>query len=267
MNLLVAGADQVDAGKTTFTVGLLARTGARGFKPRAGNSYWFDHDDYQRATSEGRLYGKDARRLAAASHGDESPEDLNPIHRLWHPSAGGGTGLLGMDHEQFLVDRVGDGYVVNGTVDLPESVATRLPLDHAPRVTSGPDFNDLMGAMHLPALEQLADEIAATQRAVVESYADVARPLDGFEPDAVAVVEPGRARFYDGTRYAKACDIVTGSPDEGQLEERVGNVVDLVERTSAVRLPALDSDDRADPAAVAEAYDHAYDALLATAFD
>jgi predicted P-loop ATPase/GTPase len=113
----------------------------------------------------------------------------------------------------------------------------------------------------------VAEDIAAAKRAVVESYGDVARPLSGLEPDAVAVVEPGRARFYDGRRYAKACEIASGSPEEGQLEERVGNVVDLIERTSAVRLPALTSDERRDPAAVAEAYDHAYDALLATAFD
>ena len=267
MNLLVAGADRVDAGKTTFTVGLLERTGARGFKPRAGNNYWFDHDDYERATSEGRLYGKDAKRLAAATTADVSPEAINPVHRLWHPSAGAGTGLLGREHEQFVVDRVGEEFVVNGTVDLPPSVEERLPLENAPRVTSVTDFNDLMATMHVPALEGVAEDIAASKRAVVESYGDVARPLSGLEPDAVAVVEPGRARFYDGRRYAKACEIASGSPEEGQLEERVGNVVDLIERTGAVRLPALTSDERSDPAAVAEAYDHAYDALLATAFD
>ncbi|MFC7027997.1 ATPase [Halomicroarcula sp. GCM10025324] len=267
MNLLVAGADRVDAGKTTFTVGLLERTGARGYKPRAGNNYWFDHDDYERATSEGRLYGKDAKRLAAATPDEVTPEDVNPIHRLWHPSAGAGTGLLGREHEQFVVDRVGEEFVVNGSIDLPESVEERLPLAAAPRVTSVPDFNDLMSAMHVPALEAIAEDIATEQRAVVESYGDIARPLSGLEPDAVAVVEPGRARFYDGSRYAKACEIATGSPEEGQLEERVGNVVDLIERTGAVRLPALTGEEQRDPAAVADAYDHAYDALLATAFD
>jgi len=274
MKLLVAGSDRVDAGKTTFSVGLLSRTSAQGFKPRAGNNYWFDHDDYQRATSEGRLYGKDAKRLAAASPGDVTPEEINPIHRLWHPSPGAETGLLGKENQQFVVDRVGRPsaetgveYVVNGTVDLPDSVAERLPVADAPRVTSVADFNDLMRVMHVEALDSLATDIAATDRAVVESYGDIARPLDGFEPDAVAVVEPGRARFYDGRRYAKACEIATGSPGEGQLEERVGNVVDLIDRTAAVRLPALDGETRSDPEAVADVYEHAYDALLATAFD
>ena len=223
MKLLVAGADRVDAGKTTFSTGLVAHTGAHGFKPRAGNNYWFDQDDYLKATRDGRLYGKDARRLAE--------------------------------------------FVVNGTVDVPDSAAERLPLSAAPRVTSLPDFNDLMRAMHADALADLREDIAAADRAVVESYGDIARPLSGFEPDAVAVVEPGRARFYDGRRYAKACEIATGSPGEGQLEERVENVVDLIDRTGAVRLPALDGETRADPEAVADAYDHAYDALLAAAFD
>jgi len=164
------------------------------------------------------------------------------------------------------VDGVGE-FVVNGTVDVPDSASERLPLEAAPRVTSLPDFNDLMGVMHADALAELREEILATDRAVVESYGDIARPLDGFEPDAVAVVEPGRARFYDGRRYAKACEIVTGGPEEGQLEERVANVVDLIDRAGAVRLPALDSATQKDPEAVADAYDHAYDALLATAFD
>ena len=272
MKLLVAGADRVDAGKTTFSTGLVAHTGAHGFKPRAGNNYWFDQDDYLKATRDGRLYGKDARRLAAASPGDVEPEAINAIHRLWHPSPGPGTGLLGESERQFVVDRVGqlDGvgeFVVNGTVDVPDSAAERLPLSAAPRVTSLPDFNDLMRAMHADALADLREDIAAADRAVVESYGDIARPLSGFEPDAVAVVEPGRARFYDGRRYAKACEIATGSPGGGQLEERVENVVDLIDRTGAVRLPALDGETRADPEAVADAYDHAYDALLAAAFD
>jgi len=272
MKLLVAGGDRVDAGKTTFSVGLLAHTGARGFKPRAGNNYWFDHDDYERATEDGRLYGKDARRLAAASPGAVTPEEINAVHRLWHPSPGPSTGILGQSARQFVIDRVGHEngvgeFVVNGTVDIPESAERRLPLAAAPRVTSVPDFNDLMGVMHTDALAALGAEIETAKRAVVESYGDIARPLEGFEPDAVAVVEPGRARFYHGRRYTKACEIATGGPGDGQLEERVSNVVDLIDRAGAVRLPALDSETRTDPSAVADAYEHAYEALLATAFD
>jgi predicted P-loop ATPase/GTPase len=39
MNLLVAGDRDLDAGKTTFSVGLIERTGAVGYEPRAGNDY------------------------------------------------------------------------------------------------------------------------------------------------------------------------------------------------------------------------------------
>ncbi|WP_135662333.1 ATPase [Halorhabdus rudnickae] len=267
MNLLVAGADRVDAGKTTFSVGLLEHTGSVGFKPRAGNDYWFDHDDYRRAVEQGRLYGKDAKRLAVAGPGDRRPELLNPIHRLWRPSPGSGSGLLGKTDREFLLDRVGDEYLRNGTVELPESALEQLPLGDATVVESTEQLNAIMERLHLPALDAIAREIDGSDRTVVESYGDIARPLSGFEPDAVAVVEPRRARIYPGRRYAKACTVAAGSAADGQLEERVPAVVELLDPTVSVELPPLGSDDRRNPAAVADAYEPAYDALLATAFE
>jgi len=267
MRLLVAGGARVDAGKTTFSVGLLDRIGGIGFKPRAGNDFWFDHDDVRRAADEGRLYGKDAKRLAAASAADVTPEDINPVHRLWRPSPGGGSGILGREDRTFLVDRVGDGFVVNDTVALPDAVRDSLPLADAPRVADLGAFNELMADRHLPAQRALGEDIDAVDRAVVESYADVARPLESVEPDAVAVVEPGRARIYDGERYENGCAVATGGPDAGQLEERVSGVTDLVDPETRVDLPALPGDRQSDPAAVADAYEAAYDALLATAVE
>ena len=267
MKLLVAGADRVDAGKTTFSAGLLERTGARGFKPRAGNDYWFDHDDYRRAIEDGQLYGKDARRLAAAGPGERPPESLNPIHRLWRPSPGEGSGLLGQTDREFIVDRVGDRFVVNGTVEIPESAHENLPLSDAATVESLQEFNAVMQRLHLPALDSIRETVESTDRAVVESYGDIARPLSDFEPDAVAVVEPRRARIYPGDRYVKACRVASGSAREGQLEERVPAVTDLIDPVATVRLPALEADRRTDPAAIAAAYDYAYDAVLATAFE
>jgi len=262
MKLLVAGADRVDAGKTTFSVGLVDRLDAVGFKPRAGNDYWFHHDDYRHAVEQGRLFGKDAKRLAAASAADVAPEDVNPIHRLWRPSPGTGAGILGKEDRQFVVDRVAENYVVNDTVDVPAAAREHLPLADAVRVDSLPAFNDVMGRLHVVALDGIERRIADRDRAVVESYGDVARPLQDFEPDAVAVVEPGRARIFEGDRYAKACAVATGSPGDGQLEERVPNVIDLVDAARAVTLPALTAAEREDPAAVGAAYDAAYEALL-----
>ncbi|MFC7227629.1 ATPase [Salinirubellus salinus] len=271
MQLLVAGGDRVDAGKTTFSVGLCRELDAPGYKPRAGNDYWFDHDDYRRAVDAGRLYGKDARRLTGAAPGEADPEAVNPVHRLWTPVPGPKQGLLGRTGREFLVDRVGprgdETWVVNGTADLPNSLVESLPLEGAVTVDSVPAFNDVMAAHHVPAFEALADRIAAEDRAVVESYADIARPLDGYEPDAVAVVEPRQARIYDGARYANACEVASGSAREGTLEETTENVLAMIEPRARVELPALTGAQRKDPDAVADEYAPAYEALLATALE
>jgi predicted P-loop ATPase/GTPase len=173
--------------------------------------------------------------------------------------------MLGQEDRQFAVDRVAENFVVNDTVDVPAEARDHLPLDDAIRVDSLSTFNDVMSQLHVVALDGIARRIAERDRAVVESYGDIARPLRDIDPDAVAVVEPGRARVYDGERYGKACQVATGGPEEGQLEERVPNVVELIDAEGAVPLPALSSDERADPATVAAAYDEAYDALLAVA--
>lgn len=264
MTLLVAGADRVDAGKTTFTVGLIAHTGAIGFKPRAGNDYWFHHDDYRQAVDEGRMYGKDARRITAASAADVTPEDINPVHRLWRPSPGGRTGILGQQDREFVLDRIEDEYVVNGTVDVPPEAAERLPLADATVVTSLAEFNDVMDAMHVPALAALHDRIEreGTRMSVVESYGDIARPIQDLTPDGVAVVEPARCRVYDGGRYARACEVASGSPRTGRLETSAHDVVDLIEPAATIELPALVEAERFDPETVATAYGDAYDALL-----
>ncbi|MFB6083383.1 MAG: ATPase [Halorientalis sp.] len=263
MKLLVAGADRVDAGKTTFTVGLLDYLDAVGFKPRAGNDHWFHHDDYRHAVEQGRLFGKDARRLVAASPGDLDPEDVNPIHRLWRPSPGEDAGMLGQTDREFVVDRVAENYVVNDTVEIPSEVRTHLPVDEAIHVSSLSELNDVMENLHLVALDGIARRVADRDRAVVESYGDVARPLREFEPDAVAVVEPARVRIYEGERYVKACSIKSGGPGEGQLEERVPAVVDLIDPVGSAPLPALSDEERDDPSAVASAYERGYEELLA----
>lgn len=267
MKLLVAGAAEVDAGKTTFSAGLLARTGAVGFKPRAGNDYWFHQDDVRTAADTGRIFGKDARTLAKTSPGTLDPEDINPVHRLWRPSTGPDTGLLGQEDREFLLDRAGSRYVVNDTVDLPEYIRDSLPLMNAIYVDSLPDLNDAMAQYHLPALEELAEDVADTGHAVVESYGDIARPLQTMEPDAVAVVEPLRVRFYEGHRYMRACEVATRSPQAGTLEERVEDVIDLVDAVDTASLPPLTDAVRERPDDIADRYDHAYDRLLEIATD
>ena len=270
MKLLIAGDARVDAGKTTFAAGLLAALdGAVGFKPRAGNDYWYDHDDATAALSDGRLYGKDVATLAAAGDTDRPEEQLNPVHRLWRPTPDR-TGMLGETGRTFLVDRVttpdGPSFVVNGVAEreglLPEDIAASLPLDDAPRVESVDRFNDVMAERYLPAFERVTDRIAATTPGVVESYADIALPVDGIDFDAVAVVAPTRLRLYDGSRYLKADEVASGSSREGQLEERVNRVIEMIEPVSTHTLQPLSSDERVDPTRVADAYADVYEALL-----
>ncbi len=262
MRVLVAGADPVDAGKTTFAAGLVAHTGAVGFKPRAGNDYWFHHDDVRGALAAGSLYGGDAATLAAASPGTLAPEDLNAVHRLWRPAPGPERGLLGQEDREFLVDRVGDRFVVNDTVELPDPVREALPLADATAVASTEALNEVMESLHLPALAALGDAVAGADRAVVESYGDIARPLQSFEPDAVAVVEPRAARVYEGGRFVRACEVATRSPHEGQLEERVGSVAELVDPVARAELPPLGDDQRGDPPTAADAYEDAIARVL-----
>jgi predicted P-loop ATPase/GTPase len=274
MRLLVAGGDRVDAGKTTFTTGLLARLGAVGFKPRAGNDYWFDHDDYRRAVEAGRLYGKDAKRLADASSDatddDFAPEDLNPVHRLWRPSPGPDAGLVGQSHREFVLDRVGESFVVNGHADVPESARRNLPLADVPEVESVERLDEITRQLHLPMFEGFAERIQNVERetgghSVVESYGDVALPIRGVDFDAVAVVEPGRMAAYDGDRFLKTCEVASGTPRDGQLEVHTPDVTDLADPKATAALPALPEADRKDPESVASAYENAYDELLAVA--
>ncbi|WP_435153040.1 ATPase [Haladaptatus sp. DFWS20] len=261
MTILVAGSDRVDAGKTTFTVGLLSHLDAVGFKPRAGNDFWFDHDDAMAAISEGRLYGKDAAGLADASAGDHSPEEVNSVHRLWWPAPGKGKGLLGQTHREFLVDRVGESFVVNGTTDLPETVRENLPLSDAVTIESVSELNDQTERRYLPHFRALAERINDAHRAVVESYSDIARPIQGVEFDTVAVVEPRRFRVYDGARYAKACEVADSSARDGSLEKRVEDVVNLLDPRETHTLEPLTEAERADPEKIAAVYESAYEAL------
>ena len=278
--VLVAGADRVDAGKTTLSTALCRRLDAPGRKPRAGNDHWFDHDDYRHAVEAGRLYGKDARRLAAASPGDPTPEACNPVHRLWRPTPDGGRGVVGGEGRRFVLDRVAGSYVVNAHADVPPDAREHLPLADAVTVDSVETLNEVTRRRHLPALTAAAREVRAHHRLVVESYSDVARPLQGVAGaeeagapesgpptdlyDRVAVVEPRRLRVYDGPRWVRACEVVGsgGTHRTGTLEARVDDVLPHLDPLSSVALPALDGATREDPDRVADAYADALDAVL-----
>lgn len=85
---LIVGLKEVDAGKTTVARALLLCLRERGitacgFKPKAGNTLWYDYEVVHEALSQGRLYGKDAKLLRMASGINIPEEIISPIHRLW----------------------------------------------------------------------------------------------------------------------------------------------------------------------------------------
>ncbi|MDY7081526.1 MAG: ATPase [Halobacteria archaeon] len=263
MNYLVAGGKQVDAGKTTFTLGLveyLSSIGSptTGYKPRAGNDYWYDYDDYRHAVENGSLYGKDARKLAEVSRSDVKPWDINPVHRLWKPSVDDEDGILGRESREFVADRVRDEYVVNANID----AEVELPADEnrVREVATLEEFNEVMKELHMPVLEEFAGRVESQKTAVVESYGDIALPLD-TEFDRVAVVEPERVGIYDGGRFVRACEVVGGTPREGQFETTVPRVTDEIDAETSVELRPLSRDERK-PEDIAEAYDEAYRRLV-----
>lgn len=260
--VLVAGSRKVDAGKTTFAVGLVDELDGVAIKPRAGNDYWYDHDTVSAAAAAGTLVGKDAKRLARASVGDLQPAAINPLHRLWRPIPHGTGGIFGRERSEFLVDRVADEYVVNAGVDIPPELRRGFDLDEAIRVNTLAEMNEVMRERHRPALDRVRPILETDRPVVIESYADVARPLQDVAIDAVAVVGAGRLAVYDGDRYCRAAEIASGSADMGRLEERVGDVVDLIQPVATTDMPPLTSDRRSDPSAVAGAYANAYEVLL-----
>lgn len=273
MNVLVVGVDAVDAGKTTFSVGLVARTGAAAFKPRAGNDYWFDHDHCRSVLASGRIYGHDAMRLSDARPDSIRPEAFNPVHRLWRPSPDSSSGLLGRQDRTFLLDRVGDPseeaqYVINDHATLPDRVQEALPLEGAKRVTTTAELNEVMESLHLPALSSVADRIQAQPVTVIESYGDVASPLRAMPSPGetvVAAVEPRRVRLYPGSRYLQVREVLGTDPVHGQLETPVHEVLDEVSPTRTVSLPPLTATQRSDPQRIASAYESAYTAVLKAA--
>ncbi|ESS11117.1 MAG: putative P-loop ATPase/GTPase [uncultured archaeon A07HR60] len=272
-----------------------------GVKPRAGNDFWHDYDAVRSALSEGALYGRDVARLAGAggtpleassTDDDESSHsrgqasspmettetarlsrhhltDINPIHRLWRPTPGE-TGLLGEQDRTFLIDRVAtqDGveYVVNGSAEqrgvMPSEIFDALELEGATRVTSVEELNQITAEVYLDASRRLVSRLeAATRPLVIESYGDVAVPLE-LPVDAVAVVDPSRVRLYRGSSFLKSRDRVAGSPREGRFETHTAAITDSLDPVAVQSLSSLSRGARENPEQVASRYADIYARLV-----
>ncbi|MEA3488556.1 MAG: hypothetical protein U9R10_04810 [Euryarchaeota archaeon] len=239
-NILIVGLKGQDAGKTTFALALLAYLREKGhnacaFKPRAGNNVWYDFDIVHDALSQGRLYGKDATRLKAASEfraADDplSEECINPIHRLWMepPRINSLSQIPG-----FIIDRVtlwtkdGARTLVVENETLPAMYKCSDTLIAQLRANA----SEIYHVRDLNTLNKLTEEyydlaielaykkvVAQHDCVVIESYSDIALPCKGLNNlDAVIGVKPGRISAFDPRKYLAAVQIAAATYSQEEL--------------------------------------------------
>ncbi|MCP8304810.1 MAG: hypothetical protein H3Z50_05010 [archaeon] len=254
---LIVGLKELDAGKTTIARALLLCLRERGvkacgFKPKAGNTLWYDYDIVYEALSHGRLYGKDSKLLREASSTDLPEELISPIHRLWTlPPHYLKQDLTALPY--FIVDRVTlwgekpkEMVVVNDTLPFrhgKEMLVAKLykPETEVIHVRTLRELNDIVEMYYDEAIELAHRRIAAEHDALIyESYADIALPWRGIKDlDMVLVVHPGYIQAYDPDRYLLALDLSTNL----LWEERTEKVVNLMKPIKTVRVPPYKSGD------------------------
>ena len=251
LRVLVVGLKERDAGKTTVARALLLCLQERqimacGFKPKAGNTIWYDYDIVYEALSQGRLYGKDSKLLRDAS-GTNPPEELiNPIHRLWTiPLYHIKRDLTTLPY--FIVDRATrwgeetkETVVVNDTLPFRhgrEKLVAKLykPETEVVHVKTLRELNEIVDMRYNEAVKLAHKRIMTEHDAFVyESYADIALPWIGIRDlDMVLAVHPGYIYAYDPDKYLSALDLSINLLQE----ERTENVVNLLKPIKTVKVP------------------------------
>jgi predicted P-loop ATPase/GTPase len=246
VRILVSGTRERDSGKTTVAselLTLLAENGiiACGFKPRAGNSIWYNFKVVYESFSQGRCYGKDATLLKRYSGVNLSEEVINPIHRLWAepPSSLGHLKL-----PAFICDRVRtpDGaslFIVNKTLPFVHGAEKLLEdIKNKVYISNLSEFNELILHLYDQSTHEAHKIIAkAADSIIYESYSDIALPWNGIkELDMVFVVEPGSIFLYDPQKYLTAVKILNGR------EKSTKDVVELLKPVETVKLPPATPD-------------------------
>jgi len=264
LKVLIAGLKEKNAGKTSLAMALLAYLREKGFntcgfKPRAGNSVWYDYDMVHEALSQGRLYGKDAKLLknASAFYSDAGAimeEFINPIHRLWaEPPL---VDPLTQIH-YFILDRI-TLWFREGVRNLIVENKT-LPVEY---MCNDADFEKLRAkasviyrVRDLYTLNKLTEEYygIAIELAykemnkqydcvVIESYSDIALPWKGLKDlDVVFGVKPGHISVYDPDKYLAAVQLSASTYSQEELA--TSRIVDLVKPIKRVRVPPFRTDE------------------------
>ncbi|MHC1610371.1 MAG: hypothetical protein ACXQTW_02020 [Candidatus Methanospirareceae archaeon] len=255
--ILIVGLKGEDAGKTSLACALLGYLkdkgyDACGFKPRAGNSVWYDYDVVNEALSQGRLYGRDAKLLKSASaHPDNLVEEfLNPFHRLWAEPP-----LIDPISQipYFILDRVtiwrgGRREVVIVNEALPAEYRYkdglfRKLLDNASDIYHVRDLNTLnklTEECYDPATEIVYKEMEKRyDYMVIESYSDAALPWKGLKDiDIVMGVKPGRILVLEAEGYLTAVQL---SASTYLQEHSTSRIVELVKPIREVKVPPFRS--------------------------
>lgn len=249
--ILIVGFREVDSGKTTVALALLHHLRERGinacgFKPKAGNSVWYDFDIVYEALMQGRLYGKDAKILKRKSQTELPEEVISPVHRLWSiPPADYETVILEVPH--FIVDRITicknhyEHYIaVNKT--LPFEYGAEHLIDRLCRkaskvihVTRLKDLNEISN-LYEKAIESAHRVISHRHDFIVyESYSNNALPWNGLEGkvELVLAVEPGRIYVYDSNKYFLTLQLMKGF----RKEVTTNNVRGLMKPLKIIKIP------------------------------
>ncbi len=272
--VLIVGLKEKDAGKTSLALALLAylrekEFNACGFKPRAGNSVWYDYDVVHEALSQGRLYGKDAKVLKTASDYDSEAgagawagvanadlieEFINPIHRLWAEPA-----LIAPISQipYFILDRVTLWFeegvrnlvVVNEALPAEHRCDDKLFGKLCARASSIYHVSDLNTLNKLTEdYYDLAVELAYKKMVeqqdcvVIESYGDISLPWKGINDlDVVFGVKPGQIAVYEPKKYLAAVQLSASTYSQEELA--TSKIVELIKPIKEVRVPPFRSEE------------------------
>ena len=258
---LIVGLKEKDAGKTSFALALLAYLreegiNASGFKPRAGNSVWYDYDVVHEALTQGRLYGKDAKLLSSASayssvSTTQIEEFINPIHRLWaEPSRINPISQI----PDFILDRVTLWYKDGVKNLVVENEALSADYNNADFRNIRANASTIYQVRDLKTLNTITEKyysyavelaykrmLAQHEYVVIESYSDIALPWNGLNDlDIVIGVKPGQMLVYEPKKYLAAVQLVT--PTYSQEEIRTARIVDLIKPLKVVNVPPFRSE-------------------------
>ncbi len=265
--ILIVGLKELDAGKTSLACAILDYFRVQGysvcgFKPRAGNSIWYDYDVVQEALSRGRLYGKDAKMLKLASTpgsvcGALEEEFVNPFHRLWTepPHIDPVTRI-----PYFVIDRVTlwrkseatNLVVVNDALPTEyrydETLFTELCAG-ASRIFHVHDLNTL-NKLTSEYYNRAAEQAFMLMRReydliVIESYSDVALPLPYStlkDVDAVIGIKPGKIFVFEPEKYLTAVQLEASIRIRAE-ELSTSEIIELLKPVREIRVPPIVSDE------------------------